>query len=321
MADERFRSDRESDPIAELARLIGQADRHRRDVPAERRFRKKTTSGGNDELPELPPAPQLSGHWDAHEQQYELDEHRGSEEVDNADDQHCVAGQDYEDYQNEVPRKRHSRLTLVMAITGLALIGSAGAFGYRNILSGPVILTARPSLNTSNELNTITPASSKPSSNNSRNLSQGDTVTTGSIDNMGSREKQPVLVEPPKPVPAATDPPGPAATISASSEHVGQSGAADTTAALNPEPKSARRTKSLDALLPVLYLRGVSTGDFQEALGALLGKDAPNLSPAVISRLTAEWQTVYAPGRSATSRRDDTCMCEQTQSTCRPRWW
>ena len=58
-------------------------------------------------------------------------------------------------------------------------------------------------------------------------------------------------------------------------------------------PKWARRTKSLDALLPVLYLRGVSTGDFQEALSALLGKDAPNLSPAVISRLTAEWQTDY----------------------------
>jgi putative transposase len=45
--------------------------------------------------------------------------------------------------------------------------------------------------------------------------------------------------------------------------------------------------------LPVLYLRGVSTGDFQEALAALLGKAAPNLSPAVISRLTAEWQADY----------------------------
>src|SRR3954452_3792943 len=41
-------------------------------------------------------------------------------------------------------------------------------------------------------------------------------------------------------------------------------------------PKWARRTKSLDALLPILYLRGVSTGDFQEALAALLDKDAPN---------------------------------------------
>ena len=58
-------------------------------------------------------------------------------------------------------------------------------------------------------------------------------------------------------------------------------------------PLWARRTKSLDALLPVLYLRGISTGDFQEALAALLGKEAPNLSPAVISRLTAEWRDEY----------------------------
>src|SRR6202165_4670329 len=58
-------------------------------------------------------------------------------------------------------------------------------------------------------------------------------------------------------------------------------------------PLWARRTRSLDGLLPVLYLRGISTGDFQEALAALLGKDAPNLSPAVISRLTAEWQGEY----------------------------
>jgi putative transposase len=58
-------------------------------------------------------------------------------------------------------------------------------------------------------------------------------------------------------------------------------------------PKWARRTKSLDALLPVLYLRGISTGDFQEALAALLGKDAPNLSPSVIGRLKEDWQGEY----------------------------
>ena len=58
-------------------------------------------------------------------------------------------------------------------------------------------------------------------------------------------------------------------------------------------PKWARRSKSLDALLPVLYLRGISTGDFQEALCALLGQDAPNLSPGVITRLTAGWQEEY----------------------------
>ena len=58
-------------------------------------------------------------------------------------------------------------------------------------------------------------------------------------------------------------------------------------------PRWARRTRSLDALLPVLYLRGVSTGDFQEALAALLGKDAPNLSPSVIARLRGDWQSEY----------------------------
>jgi putative transposase len=58
-------------------------------------------------------------------------------------------------------------------------------------------------------------------------------------------------------------------------------------------PKWARRSRSLDALLPVLYLRGISTGDFQEALSAILGAEAPNLSPGVISRLTAEWETEF----------------------------
>lgn len=59
-------------------------------------------------------------------------------------------------------------------------------------------------------------------------------------------------------------------------------------------PRWARRTPSLDALLPVLYLRGVSMGDFQEALAALLGSDAPNLSPSVIARLRGEWEADYA---------------------------
>ncbi len=59
-------------------------------------------------------------------------------------------------------------------------------------------------------------------------------------------------------------------------------------------PRWSRRTRSLDALLPVLYLRGVSMGDFQEALGALLGKEAPNLSPSVIARLRGEWEADYA---------------------------
>ena len=59
-------------------------------------------------------------------------------------------------------------------------------------------------------------------------------------------------------------------------------------------PRWARRTRSLDAVLPILYLRGFSMGDFQEALGALLGKDAPNLSPSVIARLRGAWEADYA---------------------------
>ena len=59
-------------------------------------------------------------------------------------------------------------------------------------------------------------------------------------------------------------------------------------------PRWARRTRSLDALLPILYLRGVSMGDFQEALAALLGKEAPNLSPSVLARLKGEWEADHA---------------------------
>ncbi len=85
-------------------------------------------------------------------------------------------------------------------------------------------------------------------------------------------------------------------------------------------PKWARRTRSLDALLPVLYLRGVSTGDFQEALAALLGREAPNLSPSVIARLTADGRPSTSTGRGATSRHGATSMSGPTASTCRPGW-
>ena len=55
-------------------------------------------------------------------------------------------------------------------------------------------------------------------------------------------------------------------------------------------PPYLRRSKSLEALLPWLYLKGVSTGDCSEALEALLGPDAPGLSPATLSRLKQGWQ-------------------------------
>jgi transposase-like protein len=58
-------------------------------------------------------------------------------------------------------------------------------------------------------------------------------------------------------------------------------------------PPYLRRTNSIETLLPWLYLKGISTGDFTEALTALLGKDAPGLSAATISRLKTIWHDEY----------------------------
>ncbi len=58
-------------------------------------------------------------------------------------------------------------------------------------------------------------------------------------------------------------------------------------------PPYMRRSPKLAEVLPVLYLRGLSTGDFREALAALLGKDAAGLSATNIARLTNEWEAEY----------------------------
>jgi len=58
-------------------------------------------------------------------------------------------------------------------------------------------------------------------------------------------------------------------------------------------PPYLRKTKSLEELIPWLYLKGVSTGDFSEALAALLGSDAPGLSASTVTRLKEVWSTEY----------------------------
>jgi transposase-like protein len=70
-------------------------------------------------------------------------------------------------------------------------------------------------------------------------------------------------------------------------------------------PAYLRRTKNLEELLPWLYLKGVSTGQFEEALAALLGPDAPGLSAATVRRLTEAWQEEHArwQGRDLSTRR------------------
>src|SRR3954451_8119051 len=55
-------------------------------------------------------------------------------------------------------------------------------------------------------------------------------------------------------------------------------------------PAYARRSPKVNDVLPVLYLRGLSTGDFRPALEQLLGEDAAGLSPSTISRLCKDWE-------------------------------
>ena len=81
----------------------------------------------------------------------------------------------------------------MIAMTGIALLGTAGAFNYREIFGGSVLPTPPPIITTSNEPNKIAPASSEPKAKNSGNAGQGDEVTTGSIEQLIPREEQPPI--------------------------------------------------------------------------------------------------------------------------------
>ena len=63
-------------------------------------------------------------------------------------------------------------------------------------------------------------------------------------------------------------------------------------------PPYLRRTKHIEELLPVLYLKGISTGDFTEALQAILGREVIGLSAETIVRLKQVWQREYESWRS-----------------------
>ena len=91
-------------------------------------------------------------------------------------------------------------------------------------------------------------------------------------------------------------------------------------------PRYARRSKSLEVLIPILYLKGISTGDFAEVLAALVGKAASGLSASTIARLKSlpsRKRGRYGPrsmraGRSATSQRSATSIAGPTASIWRP---
>jgi hypothetical protein len=182
MAD-NFRRDRSRGSIAELAQLISQVYGER--AHADSDFGEETASIGYDKLPRFPPAPQLPVDLNGPEQAFELHEHLYDDEAHHVDDQPCAAD---ERYQNEVPRVRRRSLTLVMAITGLALAGTAGAFGYRDIFGGSVLPNPQPNINVSNEPNTVAPASSQLQAKSGGNDSQ--------VDSFRSRVSKPSVNQP-----------------------------------------------------------------------------------------------------------------------------
>jgi transposase-like protein len=67
-------------------------------------------------------------------------------------------------------------------------------------------------------------------------------------------------------------------------------------------PAYARRSPKVNDVLPVLYLRGLSTGDFRPALEQLLGEDAAGLSPSTISRLCKDWEAEHERFRTRSLR-------------------
>jgi len=69
-------------------------------------------------------------------------------------------------------------------------------------------------------------------------------------------------------------------------------------------PPYVRRAKSVDAVLPWLYLHGISTGDMREALAALVGPEAGGLSASVVARLKSRWMEEYRTWRSSKLGRD-----------------
>jgi putative transposase len=88
-------------------------------------------------------------------------------------------------------------------------------------------------------------------------------------------------------------------------------------------PAYVRRAKSIDALLPWLYLKGVASGDIHQALEALLGKEAKDLSANVIGRLKArsflrsprDGRRSMKPGPSGICPKRVGCMCGPMEST------
>jgi SPOR domain len=182
------------------------------------------------------------------------------EEYQDSDVPNYAAEEHYQD--NEVQRARRHGLALVMAIFGLALVGSACAVGYRNMFVGSVSPTLPPAIKAFNTIASVSEQQAE-SSGDGRQIGP---ATTGSIGTMASREEQPATIGRPKAAPGASlprasvlatpaagqavpnqappraavaDPPAAPASIAAAPQRAGRSDGGDVTAAPNHEHLAA----------------------------------------------------------------------------------
>ena len=130
----------------------------------------------------LPMLPRRTSHG------YRADEHHYAE------DEAAPADHDYQETRNP---GRRTALVAVMAIFGLVVVGSAGAFGYRAMFGGSVLPTLPPIIKASNGPNKI---ALDPQAGAASNAAQA-VATTGSTENLVSREEQPVTIDAPKSAP------------------------------------------------------------------------------------------------------------------------
>jgi hypothetical protein len=262
-----LRSHKERDPIAELARLIAQADSHEESAPPDNRPPEKIPSDGHDETPDLPPAGQLALDLNDDDQPCEDDERCPNDRACDVYDDLFTAEQGYQDSEfrhdpehrdGEIPhypveeqhqdydalRVRRHRLTLAMAIIGLVLVGSACAVGYRS-----VSLTPPPAVKAINEAKAIPSLGEKQAASHVDAREAGP-ATTGSIDNRVSRQDQPASVEPSKVAPRASllRESAPATrTTNQAGPRPGPAGGADDTVATNREHLAALPVESTTA--------------------------------------------------------------------------
>ena len=254
-----------SDPLAELARLIGQGDPYAEggheaynpersdhdaagpgvDWAAEESYADPRYDRPEDRYaaPPPPPPPPPPAPYPAHERAYEneapadgryfsgpaakFNGFRDDADIDYGDEPAPVApgrqlpafmsaapGERYaaeepqhdggdaypaDDYHDDTPTpRRRSGLVVVMAVLGLVVIGTAGAFGYRYMFGGSVLPTLPPIIKASNGPNKIVPGSADAQPNAS---SQTNVASAGAPENLVSREEQPVNVEPPPAAP------------------------------------------------------------------------------------------------------------------------